>query len=460
MELFGLLSDKIRSLFQKQMYLRTTYQIGNKGPVWIPVDKPRELYDTIPQLRAVVDKDALMFSNMELFVVDLKGNRIEDKELQKLLEQPNPVQSFNEWLYNYRVQLNIYGNQYIYKNKPSKLSAYPTTLSNVSPKYIKPVLTGKVFEQVTLDGIISHYEYSDSGNGIKRYETDSIIYSKISDLDNPVIGCSPLQSLKYPLSNTKAAYQYRNVIMNAEGGIGILSNQSKDSMGAIPLTDEERLKIESQHRNQYGVSEEKAKFILTNASLTWQPMVYPTRDLMLFDEVDANMIAICDTFSHNVNIYSSKNATFENAKNSLIQTYQDRTIPIADNFAQTLTKGLGLDKKGLRLEASFAHIQILKEAKRDSMKSIESVVTSLTQAVQSGLLTGTQAEIILANELGITPEVKSENSNTLTALNRLSPLVANNVLSAMTVNQKLRLVGLPPVEGGDELPVSNSSPSL
>ncbi|MHC2992829.1 hypothetical protein OB13_15035 [Pontibacter sp. HJ8] len=49
-------------------------------------------------------------------------------------------------------------------------------------------------------------------------------------------------------------------------------------------------------------------------------------------------------------------------------------------------------------------------------------------------------------------EQTTEGQKTLNALNSLPALVANKVLESMTRNQVLALVGLDPVEGGDELP--------
>ena len=49
-------------------------------------------------------------------------------------------------------------------------------------------------------------------------------------------------------------------------------------------------------------------------------------------------------------------------------------------------------------------------------------------------------------------EQTTEGQKTLNALNSLSPIVANKVLESMTQNQILALVGLEPVEGGDEPP--------
>ena len=55
-------------------------------------------------------------------------------------------------------------------------------------------------------------------------------------------------------------------------------------------------------------------------------------------------------------------------------------------------------------------------------------------------------------ELGLPliSEVKQSSLND--AINALSPLVANNVLSNMTINEKRQLAGLAPIAGGDSLP--------
>ena len=56
-------------------------------------------------------------------------------------------------------------------------------------------------------------------------------------------------------------------------------------------------------------------------------------------------------------------------------------------------------------------------------------------------------------ELGL-PELSTVKiqSNLNDAINSLSPLVANNVLSNMTINEKRQLAGLAPIAGGDALP--------
>jgi HK97 family phage portal protein len=440
----------IGGLFRKGGFYQTQF-LGQKGAVWIDTQKPYELYNNIPQLKAVIDKKASMFSNMEIILQDkVTKERNDDSQLYDLIQNPNAMQSMNEFLRMQKTQEQVYGNQFVYKNHPSKLMKYPSALWNISPKYVRPVLSGKVFEQVSKEDIILSYEYTIDGS-TKFFDTKDILFSRIIDLDDPIIGASPIRSLQKPLSNIDHAYSYRNVIMSEKGAIGMITNESKDGMGGIPLTDDERTRIEESYRNKYGVSEGQARIILTEASLKWQPMTYPTKDLMLFEEVDANMITIIDHFGLNLNLFSSKNATFENVKNAIIQTYQDTIQPEADQFIQALTKFLNIPPN-LELVASYEYLSIMKENKQRGMAAVENIVRALTQSIQSGLITGEQAEVILAGELGLTNSEKDNNSRMLNGLNRLSPLVANNVLASLTPNEKRALVGAAAIEGGDELP--------
>jgi HK97 family phage portal protein len=378
--------------------LFNNYILGQKGSIWIDTSKPRQLYDEIPQLQTVINKDCSMFSNMDLWHVNKEGERIENSPIEALLHQPNVMQSMNEFLYQYMLQYNLYGNAFTYKNQASKLKP-PVALWNVSACYMQPISTGKVFEQTKKDEIISGYEYKESGR-TRTFKTEEILWTKRNDPDNPIVGCSLIHSLKFPLSNAKAAYEYRNVILTEKGAIGILSNESRDSMGAMPLKPDEKKKIEQQYRGDYGVSEGQARILITEASLKWQPMTYPTKDLLLFEEVDAAMITIADAFGHNINIYSSKNATFENVKNSIIQTYQDAIFPKADAFSQAVSKFLNLPN-GERLIANYDHLEIMKENRQRGMAGLQQLVTMLSQAVENNLIDSNTARSVLVNELGV-----------------------------------------------------------
>ena len=64
---------------------RNYSMIGQKGEVYLNFARPREIYDTIPQARIVINKDSMMFANMVLKVVDKSGKTIDDEPLNKLI---------------------------------------------------------------------------------------------------------------------------------------------------------------------------------------------------------------------------------------------------------------------------------------------------------------------------------------------------------------------------------------
>ena len=66
----------------------------------------------------------------------------------------------------------------------------------------------------------------------------------------------------------------------------------------------------------------------------------------------------------------------------------------------------------------------------------------------AGVITNEEAR----KELGLPLITEVKQSSLNDAINALSPLVANNVLSNMTINEKRQLAGLPPIAGGDALP--------
>ena len=385
---------------QRKQYFDTkiNYQIS-KGEVYIDTDVPYDLYNTIPQLRTPVDKLSAMFSNGVFKYQKIGSDKLDTlpPDIAKLLENPNVLQGQNPFLNQYLRQLIVYGNQFIYKNSASKITTTPQSLINVSPANIKPKLTGKLFDQTTMDGIVKGFEYNENGT-IKNFEQTQILWSKISDLDNNLIGYSPLKAMKYPLSNTVAAYQYLNCISTEKGGIGVLSSQSKDAMGALPMTAEEKKELEQTYRNENGIEDNQKKIHITTGSVTWSPMSYPTRQLLLREQIEDNFLAILNVLGVNQNLFV--NSTYENLKHGLIQTHNDTVVVYADGFTQALSKFIGVPE-GYRLVLDYSHLPYLQADRDKEATTFNTVSNGLNTLVTGGIVTPAQANIMLTNQFGI-----------------------------------------------------------
>lgn len=387
----GLFNSNPKQARKAYFEQRTLIDI-NKGQVFIDARVPYELYNSIPQLRTPVDKLAAMFANGKFKMQKIGSQELIElnSDVAKLLENPNVLQGQNPFLKQYLTQLIVYGNQFIYKNQASRL-AVPNSLLNISSAMVKPVLTGKLFDQVSIDGIVKNYEYTENGI-LKTFETNQILWSKISDLDNNLIGQSPLKAMKYPLSNTVAALQYLNVISSEKGAIGVLSSQSKDAMGALPMTSEEKLELERTYRQENGIEDNQKKIHITTGSVTWSPMSYPTKDLLLLEQIDANFLTILHVLGANPNLFV--NSTYENLKHGLIMTHNDTIVPYADGFTQVLGEFIGITK-GYRLVLDYTHLPYLQTDKAETANTFNTVSTGLSTLVSSGIVTPQEAKVML-----------------------------------------------------------------
>lgn len=347
-------------------------------------DNEFELYRTTPQLSIVINKDAQMLSNGRFVVKNLKGEIQENHEALKLLSNPNPIQNQNSWLMDYQIQKNIYGNQFIYVNRAYQ-SAFPSSLVNLNSAMVKVVKTGKFVKQTKIEDIIERYDVKENNGEFTPYDVNDIIFSQIINPNNPLMGLSPLHSLTMPISNIRGAYGFRNKIIVKSGALGILSSASKDQSGGIPLNTAERQRIEQQHSNDYGIHDGQSSLIMTGSPLSWQSMSYPTKDLLLFEEVEADFKSIIDAYGHNADIYSNlNNAKYSNMNEALRQTYQNRVIPEAEQLCFNLGNKLGLTEKGLILELDYSHIEVMQDNQKQQAENFKMKADAISTLLNSG----------------------------------------------------------------------------
>jgi HK97 family phage portal protein len=344
------------------MYTQSIYD--RKNPILIDTQNKLEIYKTIPHFQSVINVLADMFKNMELKLYDKKtGEEIENHPVLDLLKKPNPLRSFEEFLYEYYVFKSVFGNAFIYQIKGLP-SALPSIMWNLLPSDVEVVPTGKLYSQSTIDGIIKSYKVYDQSTYINVVPSD-MIYKNEGVGGNMITSISKVDALQLPLSNIIGALKSENVLIVERGAEGILSNESSADGGAIPLGKEERERITREMDKSYGIFDGQKRKIITNSSLKWQPMSFPMKDLMLLECIESDFQSICAAYGADRDLFpSTKGATFENKNNGLKATYQNTIQPQADDFINTLNNALGLFKQGLYLEASYDHVPVLQDDKQ------------------------------------------------------------------------------------------------
>jgi hypothetical protein len=189
------------------------------------------------------------------------------------------------------------------------------------------------------------------------------------------------------------------VLLENIGAIGILSAVNSDLGGALPMSPEEREQIQ---RDWYNRS--KDELIISESDVKWTPMSFPTKDLMLFDELKADKLAIIDAFGLNYYIFSNESgSTYSNVNYGERLCYTSTIIPESNRIYDNITEQLGLEKEGLRLTADFEHLPVLQKDFLQESQSVDYRASALIK-IQTELginLTDDEKKVFLGLKKGV-----------------------------------------------------------
>jgi phage portal protein BeeE len=378
---FGITDPKLNNLARNQMPNRQ-YSVdffGKKQAVWVDTSDSYKLYIEIPELRTVINKKAQMLSLGIPKLVNDKGDIIEKHWVLDLIKNPNPLQSWSDVIYSISVNDSLHSSSFVYA--PKRIGEIVNLFVPLPSHKMQINTTGKSLKQMTKDGLIKSYTYNYDGQNKEDLSLEEIIIIQANDGINILNPVSRIESLKFPISNIKAQYNKRNVLLENLGAIGILSSENSDMGGALPMTPEEKRDIQRDwyYRN-------KDELMITESAVKWQPMSYPTKDLMLFEELTADKLAIIDLFGLNYYIFSNeKGSTYSNVRDGMRMAYTDTIIPESKKIYDNITESLGLDKQGLRLIADYDHVPVLQDDYLSQSEALNKRADALTKIVNAGI---------------------------------------------------------------------------
>ncbi len=364
---------------------------GVKQPIWIDTERAYEHYLEIPELRTVINKRASMMADGLPILKDLEGNIVDNHPwVFELLDNPNPTQSWSDVIFTLSINDALYSNSFAYA--PKRSFGFVNLFVPLPSNQIIINLSGKRLKQFDQEGLIESFVFCYDDNNKEKLDIEEVVYLMTPDGLNIVNPNTRMEALKYPLSNIRAAYSKRNVLLENIGALGILSARSNDIGGAIPMTPEEKREIQQDWYRR-----SKDELIITEADVNWQPMSYPTKDLMLYEELTADKMAIVDIYGLNSYVFSQeKGATFSNVKEGLKMAYTDTIIPETRAMYDSISEQLGLIAEGYKLCPDFSHIPVLQTDENQYAQALDTKASALLKIQQSGvLLTDEEMRIIL-----------------------------------------------------------------
>lgn len=351
-------------------------------------------YEQCPPVNAIINRKAQAYINGKTWVLNDKGKEATGAvaaKLRKLIEQPNPLQSWEQFEAQGYIYQQLFGYNIVLPIKPAgfKDNIDATSLWNLPPTMVKVEETNKLFYQADVEGMIKEIVLSYKGAETKLKASDVHIMKDFTpSFHTLILPQSRIAALALPINNIIGAYESRNVLINYRGALGILSNDPGGGQyGSIPLSPEEKDGLQQEFR-KYGLKNHQWQFIITSASLKWQQMGVSTRELMLFEEIQADTMAICDSYNYPYQLMSdAKGTTFSNLNEGKKLLYQDATIPEAQSMYGQWNKLFKTAEYGLKIDKDYSTIAVLQEDKVQAATARKTLDEALKVEFESGLIT-------------------------------------------------------------------------
>ena len=292
---------------------------------------------------------------------------LQDTELHKILERPNPAQSYNAWLTELIAFGKLTGNRYIYGIGPDTgTNVGKFTELYVMPSQVMEIISNGIMEPVS--------KYKLEYNGTKYIDASEICHIKdfnpyYDGTGSHMYGQSPLRAGLRSLTTNNEAVQTGVKYLQNQTARGLLTSE----MGDINEVQAQQLK--DKFRRQHQGSDNAGDIIITPNKMSWVNFGLNASDVSLIAQYNASIKDLCNIYNVPVQLLNNtESSSYNNMKEAKKALYQNAVIPelikIKDELNRWLAPKYG-DK--LCIEFDFSVIPEMQE-------ETEKIVNQLSKA--------------------------------------------------------------------------------
>ena len=294
-------------------------------------------------------------------------SEVEDTELHRLLDRPNPAQSWNTFITELIAFGKLTGNRYIYGIAPEtgrNVGKYKEMY--VMPSQIMEIISGGIMQPVE--------KYKIQYNGNFDIPAEQICH--ISDF-NPyydgtgthLYGQSPLRAGMRSLTTNNEAVQTGVKYLQNQTARGVLMSEEGD------LNEVQAQQLKDKFRSAHQGANNAGDIIITPKKLSWVNFGLSASDLSLIEQYNTSIKDLCNIYNVPVQLLNNTDSsTYNNMKEAKKALYQSAVIPelckIRDELNRWLTPKYG-DK--LCIDFDFS---VIPELQEESDKVVEQMSKS------------------------------------------------------------------------------------
>lgn len=325
------------------------------GEVFTPIDIiAKAVADGKPVVKRI-SSDAVVYSN---------------QELNKLLESPNPLQTWPELVYQMTCFELVTGKSYLYGLTPDNFSFNYRNIATIQNLLVDSVMidTGtsvKLLTATSINDLIKNFLVSDGANGQVKIAPEKVLYTKINSLmssDLNIHGRSPMIAEKKAVEVIAAIYVALGAIYTKGGPRGMWVSAQSDAGGAITWSPIEKEKAVADIIRRYGFGEGQFPFGVTDQNIRYEKAGADIQDLQPKEIYKMLCGAIFALYNVPRELMpDADGSTYENQKQARKSVYENVAIPRAKSFYQSLSTWLKLEESGLYIDVDYSHVALLQE---------------------------------------------------------------------------------------------------
>ena len=275
--------------------------------------------------------------------------------LHKLLERPNPAQSYNSWLTELIAFGKLTGNRYVYGIGPDSGPNQGTyTELYVLPSQVVEIVSNGLMQPIK--------EYRIEYNGQYSMPAEEVLHIKdfnpyYDGTGSHLYGQSPLRAGLRSLTTNNEAVTTGVKYLQNQTARGVLMSEEGD------LNEVQAQQLKDKFRQQYQGSNNGGDVIITPKKLSWVNFGLNAADVSLIDQYNASIKDICNIFNVPVQLLNNTEAsTYNNIKEAKKALYQNAVIPELIKLRDELNRWLvPMYGDNLYLDFDFTAIPELQE---------------------------------------------------------------------------------------------------
>lgn len=292
---------------------------------------------------------------------------LEDTDLHKLLDRPNPAQSYASWITELIAFGKLTGNRYIYGIAPETGNgAGKYKELYVMPSQLIEIISGGIMQPVK--------EYAIEYNGQFRIPADHMCHIKdfnpyFDGSGSHLYGQSPLRAGLRSMTTNNEAVQTGVKYLQNQTARGVLMSDEGD------LNEVQAQQLKDKFRKNFQGADNAGDVIITPKKLSWVNFGLNASDVSLIEQYNASIKDLCNIYNVPVSLLNNtESSTYNNVKEAKKALYQNCVIPELNKIADELNRWLA-PKYGEKLCIEFDYSSI-----PELQEETEKVVGQMSQA--------------------------------------------------------------------------------